>query len=117
MRISVADDTAKHRYEAHADGKLAGFITYELRDGSVAMLHTQVSDAYAGKGIGSALVKGALGRVADAGSSVLPYCPFVAGYLQRHPELQGLVPEQRRAEFGLDNAAVGEASTERPAQS
>lgn len=105
MQISVSDDTAKHRYEAHADGKLAGFITYEVREGSVAMLHTQISGAFEGKGVGSALVKGALRRVADAGSTVLPYCPFVAGYLQRHHELQGLVPQERSAEFGLGEPA------------
>lgn len=116
MQISISDNTARHRYEAHADGKLAGFITYEVRDASVAMLHTQVSDAFEGKGVGSALVKGALGRVADAGSSVLPYCPFVAGYLRRHPELASLVPEERRASFGLAEAGSDTSDADHPAQ-
>jgi predicted GNAT family acetyltransferase len=32
---------------------------------------------------------------------VLPFCPFVNAYLKRHPEYLDLVPEERRAAFGL----------------
>jgi len=32
---------------------------------------------------------------------VLPYCPFIRSYIQRHPAYLDLVPADRRAEFAL----------------
>ena len=43
----------------------------------------------------------ALTGLRDRGVAVLPYCPFVRAYLQRHPELVDVVPEAERARFGL----------------
>jgi predicted GNAT family acetyltransferase len=51
------------------------------------------------------MVKGALGRVAESGMELLPVCPFVASYVTKHAEYQGLVPAQRRARYGLPEAA------------
>ena len=48
------------------------------------------------------LVRGALDAVKADGLAVLPYCPFVRGYIARHPEYLSLVPASERAEFGLD---------------
>ena len=33
--------------------------------------------------------------------AVLPFCPFVNGYVQRHREYAGLVPAEYRKQFGL----------------
>ncbi len=32
---------------------------------------------------------------------MLPYCPFIRGYIQRHPGYLDLVPADRRDEFRL----------------
>ena len=34
-------------------------------------------------------------------SAVLPFCPFVNGYIKRHTEYRDLVPEDYRDKFGL----------------
>jgi hypothetical protein len=36
---------------------------------------------------------------------VLPFCPFIRGYIQRHPAYLDLVPDERRAEFELAPAS------------
>jgi uncharacterized protein len=36
--------------------------------------------------------------------AVLPYCPFVRGFIDRHREYLDLLPVERRAKFGLDDA-------------
>jgi hypothetical protein len=36
---------------------------------------------------------------------VLPFCPFIRGYIQRHPAYLDLVPGDRRAEFQLASAS------------
>ncbi|CAN5401462.1 hypothetical protein BH24ACT9_BH24ACT9_11210 [soil metagenome] len=105
MKIEITDNVETQRFEAHVDGQPAGFVEYRVRDRQIALVHTQVEDAFEGKGVASTMVKGALGRVAESGMELLPVCPFVASYVTKHAEYQGLVPAQRRARYGLPEAA------------
>ncbi|MEV1200449.1 N-acetyltransferase, partial [Microbispora rosea] len=41
----------------------------------------------------------ALDAARDAGLSVLPFCPFVKRYIERHPDYLDLVPADQRARF------------------
>ncbi len=99
--VEVRNDPDEQRYEATADGKLAGFTAYRSRPGLIAFIHTEVDDAFEGQGVGSALVKGALDDARREGLEVLPFCPFVNSYIQKHHEYLDLVPESRREAFGL----------------
>jgi predicted GNAT family acetyltransferase len=53
--------------------------------------HTQIDDAYEGHGIGSTLARGALDDVRRRGGSVVAQCPFIASYIDRHPEYADLL--------------------------
>jgi uncharacterized protein len=101
MATAVADHPERERYEATVDGALAGFAAYRLRPGLIAFVHTEVEPEYEGGGVGSALVRGALDDARARGLAVLPFCPFVDGYLQRHREYADLVPAGDRERFGL----------------
>jgi predicted GNAT family acetyltransferase len=57
----------------------------------VIFTHTEVLPAFEGRGVGSALAKGALDAVRAEGSSVEPRCPFIAAYIRRHPAYADLV--------------------------
>jgi predicted GNAT family acetyltransferase len=90
--IDVRNAPEGHRYEAVVDGEVAGFAEYQLTDELIVFTHTEVDDAYEGKGVGSALVRGALDDVrALANRKVLPLCPFVKAYISRHREYTDLV--------------------------
>jgi predicted GNAT family acetyltransferase len=89
--MTVTDHPDELRYEIEVDGEVAGFINYRREDGVIEMVHTDVAPKWEGKGIGAALVKGALDDVRVRGLKVRPYCPFVAKYIQRHPDYQDLV--------------------------
>lgn len=90
MTMTVRDDPVRRRYEL-AVGEEVAFIDYR-RDGLiVAMTHAEVPPALRGGGIGKALVAGALALVRERGERVVPLCPFVARYLQRHPEARDLL--------------------------
>jgi predicted GNAT family acetyltransferase len=92
MAIEVVHNEAQHRYEAHVDGALAGFADYQLTDELVVFTHTEVDPAFEGQGVGSAIARGALDDVRDSGvRKVLPLCPFIAGWIARHPDYQPLV--------------------------
>jgi predicted GNAT family acetyltransferase len=89
--MTVRDDSDRSRYEIEVEGKLAGFIDYRSRNGIVTMVHTEVDPQWEGHGVGAELVRGALGDVRSRGLSVRAVCPFVAAYIERHPEYQDLV--------------------------
>ena len=86
----VRDNPARHRFELEADGHLAIAVD-SLAPGVVPFIHTEVPDALAGRGIGSRLAKGALAQVRDRGLKVVPRCPFIRGYIEKHPEWQDLL--------------------------
>ena len=101
MELEVADNPAEARYEIHADGELAGFTTYRERPKGLAFNHTEVFDQFEGKGIGSALMQQTLDDVRARGLEVLPICPFMTAFIERHREYADLVPESERERFGL----------------
>jgi predicted GNAT family acetyltransferase len=89
--IEVVDNTEQHRFEARMDGKPAGVIVYQSRPDALVLVHTEVEPEFEGKGVGAALVRGALDVLRARGTRVVPQCPFVAEYVRRHPEYQNLV--------------------------
>jgi predicted GNAT family acetyltransferase len=87
----VTDNRELAHYEVRVDDQLAGFIHYRAASGVVTMMHTEVDAGLQRRGIGSALVAGALDDVRARGLKVRPQCPFVAAYIERHPEYAELV--------------------------
>jgi predicted GNAT family acetyltransferase len=89
--VEVRDNAEKRQFEAYVDGRLAGFSAYDLTDGGILILHTEVDDAYEGQGVGSALVRQMLDLIrADRELKVTVLCPFVNAWLRRHPDYQEL---------------------------
>jgi predicted GNAT family acetyltransferase len=100
-RIEVVDDREAERFVIEVDGEPAGFAQYRDRGRAISFVHTEIDDRFEGQGLGGRLVSAALDDVRSRGLAVLPFCPFVRGYIARHPEYLDLVPETQRAQFGL----------------
>ncbi|KMS85187.1 MULTISPECIES: GNAT family N-acetyltransferase [Streptomyces] len=82
---------ARNRYEILVDGKRAGLTAYRDRDAQRVFYHTEIDDAFAGQGLASRLVQEALTDVRASGKRIVPVCPYVAKFLQRHEEFADLV--------------------------
>lgn len=87
---SVRHDPAARRFTlatTHGDAVLtyeqAGDVDGRAR---VVFAHTVVPAEAEGEGVGSRLVRGALAQARESGWAVVPQCPFVAAYLERHPD-------------------------------
>jgi len=89
--VVVSDNPTELRYELHVDGELVGEIRYRRRHDAIVLVHTEVNPAREGEGLASELVRGALDDIRARGLRVVPYCPFVAAYIRRHPEYEDLV--------------------------
>jgi predicted GNAT family acetyltransferase len=86
----IIDNKADHRFELEVEGHLA--TEHYKRDGNVITFeHTDVPKELGGKGVGSKLVQGALDQVRTAGLKVIPQCPFVKAWIEKHADYQDLV--------------------------
>ena len=91
MTFTVTDNPAGSRYELHDGDTLAGVAAYRLAGDTVTFTHTEVADAYEGQGGGSRLARAALDDSRTRGRRVVPRCPFIAGWIERHPGYADLV--------------------------
>ena len=84
MNVEVRNNPTEYRFEVWADGELAGYTQYGLGRGQIAFVHTKVYEAYEGLGLGSRLARAALDDARDRGLVVVPFCPFIAGFIERY---------------------------------
>jgi predicted GNAT family acetyltransferase len=107
MEARVTDNPGSSRFEildALEEGgseELAGFAEYHLHQEEIAFIHTEVDPRFGGRGLGGVLARAALDAARERGLAVLPHCPFIRGWIGKHPEYVDLVPEVERPRFGL----------------
>ena len=87
----IRDAPDAHRYEIAVDGEVAGFAVYQRRGGRTYFVHTEIDTRFEGRGLGSTLAKAALDAERDRGEPIIPLCPFIRRYIERHPEYADLV--------------------------
>lgn len=90
MSIDVQHDVARRRFTCLAEGH-TGAIDYAL-DGSVmTLLHTNVPQAVAGRGIAGALTRYALDTARGSHWSVIAQCSYAQTFIEKHTEYQDLL--------------------------
>lgn len=91
---TVVHNASQERYEIHIGDETAGFTeAHPSGDGTVAFNHTVVFDAFEGQGLASKLVAGAFDDLRERGVKAKVTCPYILGWLPKHPEYQDLVAE------------------------
>lgn len=83
--LQIFNNSERQQFQVSVGDYLA-FLEYRLHEGMIVLMHTDVPDQLAGKGIGSALASFALNYAHDNHLPIKVYCPFVLSYLKRHPE-------------------------------
>jgi predicted GNAT family acetyltransferase len=94
MELTVTDVPEAGRYEARAADRVLGLAAYRRHGDRVVFTHTEVDPDAGGSGVGSTLVRGALDDVRAHGLRVVPRCPFVRAWIDRHPDYAELVDQQ-----------------------
>ena len=89
---AVTDNPQRARNEARSeDGTLAGFADYQRSGGTLTLPHTVVQPEFEGRGVGSQLARHAFDTARREGLRVDAACSFMAGWAERHPEVQDLL--------------------------
>lgn len=86
----LIDNEENNRYEFQIDGKIAE-IDYIKSNGEIYFVHTEVPASLGGRGVGSQLAEKALTDVERQDLRLVPLCPFIAGYIKKHPEWKRIV--------------------------
>jgi len=89
--MAVQHDPKRHRFFLEVTGGTAELVYRPLGERTLDLLHTGVPDAAAGQGIGGKLAKAAFDWARQNGKRLVPTCPFVKKWLERHPDEQDLV--------------------------
>jgi predicted GNAT family acetyltransferase len=88
--LAIRHEPQARRFAAEVAGKTA-YLSYRELDGRILDLdHTFVPREHRGGGLASQLTARALEYARERGYRVVPSCPFVASYLDRHPEYRDL---------------------------
>lgn len=91
MTLIIRHEPEAQRFIADVGGEPA-YLTYREVDGRILDLaYTFVPRPLRGGGIASQLTARALDYARDRGCRVVPSCPFVAAYIERHPAYRELL--------------------------
>jgi uncharacterized protein len=95
--IEIRDNSELGRYEILDGGRLAGFADYRLHDGRLILPHAEIDPEHQGAGLGSRLARFALDDARARELAIVPLCPFIASYVDSHPEYLDMVAPAMRA--------------------
>ncbi len=79
------------RFTIAVDGQAVGFTEYVDRDGQRTFPHTEVDSDFGGRGLATILVEEALQSTRDAGLRIVPVCPMVVAFVEKHHEYDEIV--------------------------
>lgn len=88
---SIKNNESNKHFEVLLDDGEYAFIEYRWYKKDLALMHTIVPEDKQHMGIAGQLAKFALEYAKVNNLKVLVYCPYVAGYLKKHPEYATLV--------------------------
>ena len=117
VRVEVSDDSTRGAFaitiaDGDDSGEVAGRTYYIDRGDDRIFFHTVVDERFGGRGLGTILVREALAATReggeDGGRNIVPICPMVAGYLEKHGEEFAAAGGRVRAPRDEDTAAVRE---------
>ena len=90
--LNFTDAPDEERYEARTDdGELMAVMTYRLSSRWIALLHTKVQPAFEGRGVASHFAAWAFEDARARRLKVVPSCPYILGWLPRHPEVHDVL--------------------------
>jgi predicted GNAT family acetyltransferase len=94
--FELFDNKDCQQYEFHVEGHTPRVEYIKTERGDVYLTRTEVPFGLGGKGIGSNLVEKTLRNIRNQGLRVVPLCPFITVYINRHPEWKEFVMKDVR---------------------
>ncbi|HCA07200.1 MAG TPA: N-acetyltransferase [Chryseobacterium sp.] len=92
MEVKQNNDEKHGSFEAFIDGNHAGLMTYTWAGEDRFIIdHTEVEEAYNGKGVGKEMLLTAVNFARDKGKKIIPLCPFAKASFQKDESLKDVL--------------------------
>jgi predicted GNAT family acetyltransferase len=89
-QVPVVDNPGENQFEARVDGHVA-FVSYIKHGDTIIFTHTEVPKELQGRGLANVLARAVLEHARTERWTVVARCPFIAKYIERHPEYRSLL--------------------------
>ena len=90
MSNSVHHIPEESRFEITFQGKIS-YLDYHLSGGVITFIHAYTPPEIRGKGIAAEVAKYALDYSRDNNLKVIPQCPYIRDYIDKHKDYQGFL--------------------------
>ncbi|MFE3985223.1 GNAT family N-acetyltransferase [Nocardia tengchongensis] len=103
--VTQVTDSVPQHFAINLGDTRAGLTAYVDHGGQRIFFHTEIGDAYAGQGLASKLIGAALTATRAAGKRIVPICPFVKAYVEKHHDFDDILdPVTPEAEAAVESA-------------
>lgn len=89
--FAVIEDVDAGRFELRRDGEAMGYASYMERDGAIVVPHVETFLEHRGQGYAARLMEGMLALLRAGDRTIVPLCPYAAGYIRDNPRHHDLV--------------------------
>ncbi len=90
--MDVIRNTERNRFELLHGGREIGTLAYSF-DGDVTVLERiEVEQEFSGQGLAAEFTEAVLTQMRADEEAVIPKCPYVRGYILKHPQWRDVVP-------------------------
>ncbi len=72
--------------QLYTDGVKAGKMDLAIKDGILTVYHTEVDEAFAGRGFAKILLEKVVSHAREQQLMIAPLCPYVHAQFRRHAE-------------------------------
>ena len=83
-----------HEFNIGVEGKTVGLAAFAEHDGQRVFHHTEVDEAYGGRGLATVLIGEALAATRADGLRIVAVCPMVAGYVKKRHDFDDILDPQ-----------------------
>lgn len=108
MSATVRHEPDAQRFAADVGAEEPAVLTYETAaDGTLDLQHTIVPPEARGRGVADALVRAAVAHARGAGVRLVPTCPYVATWAERHRDAADVFADGSAGAGALGDTADG----------
>jgi predicted GNAT family acetyltransferase len=87
--VSVHKEADK--FVVAVEGQDVGLTMFEDQGEQRVFFHTEVDEAFGGRGLATIVISEALAQTKAEGLRIVPVCPTVAAFVEKHPEYADVV--------------------------
>jgi predicted GNAT family acetyltransferase len=92
--VTIARDES--RFTVAVEGSAVGLMTFVERDVHRVFLHTEVDEAFGGRGLATLMIAEGLAATRTDGRRIIAVCPMVAAYVKKHHDYDDIVDRPTR---------------------